>query len=40
MEISETPRVIPSSSEPEHEIAFEENEYDPDIELLFDDNKD
>ena len=40
MEISETSGVIPNNSEPEHEIVFEDNKYDPDIETLFDDIKD
>ena len=35
MEITGTPEVIPSNSEPEHEIVFEDNKDDPDIELLF-----
>ena len=35
MEISETPGVIPSNPEPEHEIVFESNNYEPDIEPLF-----
>ena len=40
MEIIETPGVIPRNSETEHEIVFEDNKYDPDIEPLFDDLKD
>ena len=40
MEIVETPGVIPRSPEPEHEIVFEDNKYDPGIESLFDDIKD
>ena len=40
MEVSETPGLIPINSEPEHEIVFEENEDDPDIEPLFDYLKD
>ena len=36
MEISETPGLIPRNSEPEHEILFEDNKYDPNIEPLFD----
>ena len=39
VKISETPEVIPSNSEPEHEIVFEDNKYDPDIEPLFDNIK-
>ena len=39
MEIAENPRVIPINSEPENEIVFEDNEYEPDIEL-FNDHKD
>ena len=40
METTKTPGVIPSNSEPEHEIMFEDNEDDPDIEPIFDDHKD
>ena len=39
MEITETPGLIPSNSEPEHEIIFEDNKDDPGIEPLFDDIK-
>ena len=40
MDISETPGLILRNSEPEHEIVFEDNKYDPAIEPLFDDIKD
>ena len=39
MEITETPGLIPSNYEPEHEIIFEDNKDDPDIEPLFDNIK-
>ena len=35
MEITETPGLIPSNYEPEYEIVFEDNKYDPGIEPLF-----
>ena len=40
MEIAKNPGVIPRNPEPEHEILFEENIDDPDIEPIFDDLKD
>ena len=36
MEIAETPGVTLRNLEPEHEIVFEYNNYDHDIEPLFD----
>ena len=39
-EIAETPGVMPGNKEPEHEILFEDNKYDPDIEPPFDNLKD